>query len=116
MIHRGHFGGVDQPTPNRLAFQHDSLITTREPCEIRSPQNRGTLSSAVQARVVISDWKHEYTAIGIRQWATWRRPARLPRAPAYEQLLFAVDQFAGSGHMSTFPLDSGRTCCQKFAE
>ena len=54
--------------------------------------------SLTQARVVISDWKHDYnhhrrhSSLGYPP-----EPATLPPVPTHERLSPAVDQFSGSG-------------------
>lgn len=55
--------------------------------------------SLVQARVVISDWKHDYNHRR-RHSSPGTRPRRstLRPAPTDERLSHEVDQFSGSGH------------------
>ena len=69
------------------------MNTCRDEC-----LNINSFWSLAQARVVITDWKHDYnhhrrhSSLGYQ-----RQPATLPPVPTNERLSFAVDQFTGSG-------------------
>lgn len=81
------------PEPWRNGYVESFNSRVRDEC-----LNINSFWSLAQARVIISDWKHEYNHHrGIRRWATNRQPATLPPVPTNERLSFAVDQITGSG-------------------
>ncbi|EUA04203.1 integrase core domain protein [Mycobacterium kansasii 824] len=87
-----HFIPPGEPWRNGYVESFNSRI--RDEC-----LNINSFWSLAQARVVISDWKHDYnhhrrhSALGYQA-----PPTTLPPAPTNERLSFAVDQFTGSGH------------------
>lgn len=61
--------------------------------------NINSFWSLAQARLIISDWKHDYKRTApTHRWATYPQLATLPHVPTDERLSLAVDQFTGSGH------------------
>ncbi|OOK64780.1 integrase core domain protein [Mycobacterium kansasii] len=91
-----HFIPPGEPWRNGYVESFNSRI--RDEC-----LNINSFWSLAQARVVISDWKHDYnhhrrhSALGYQA-----PPTTLPPAPTNERLSFAVDQFTGPVNLPTF--------------
>jgi len=85
-----HFIPAGEPWRNGYIESFNSRI--RDECNITS------FWSLTQARVVITDWKHDYNHH--RRHSALRcqpQPPTLPTVPTNERLSSAVDEFSGSG-------------------
>lgn len=86
-----HFIPPGEPWRNGYVESFNSRI--RDEC-----RNINSFWSPARARVIISDWKHDYNHCRHSSLGYQPQPATLPPEPTNEQLSFTVDQSTGSGH------------------